>query len=222
VNPKVEANRLADHFTALKQQLPLRQSNLAAAKQKNPDTNRLFTFHELETVLRRHRKTAAGEDSFTYTFYVKAPRSFKKRILYLFDQSWTEGKLPKQWKTTIVILIAKPGGKGHHPISLLSTLSKTTERMILARLQWKTPKMKNIFGFVKDRSTLDAIIHLATKIKDRKRPQRSKSVFVAFMDLDKAFERADHLSMLDSLISLSISGRIITWTNRKIKVMIQG
>ena len=41
----------------------------------------------------------------------------------------------------------------------------------------------------------------------------------------KAFERVDHLSMLDSLISLSISGRIITedsLTNRKITVKIQG
>jgi len=46
------------------------------------------------------------------------------------------------------------------------------------------------------------------------------------MDLDKAFERVDNLSMLDSLISLGISGRIITWidnflTNRKLKVKIQ-
>jgi len=107
VNPKVEVNRLADHFTtradqttlpkniitALKEQLLLRQSNLAAAKQINPDTNRLFTFHELENVLRRHRKTAPGEKGFTYTFFAKAQRSFKKRILNLFNQSWIEGKL---------------------------------------------------------------------------------------------------------------------------------
>jgi hypothetical protein len=43
------------------------------------------------------------------------------------------------------------------------------------------------------------------------------------MDLDK---RVDHLSRLDSLISLGISRRIITWiesflTNRKINVKIQ-
>ena len=241
VNPKVEANRLADHFTtradqttlpksiitALKEQLPLRQAKLAAAKQKNPDTNTLFTFHELDNVLRRHRTTAPGEDGFTYTFYAKAPRLFKNRILNLFNQSWIEGKLPEQWKTAIVIPIAKPGGKGHRPISLLSTLSKIMERMILARLQWKLPKTKNIFGFVKDRATIDAIVHLATKITARKGPKRRKAVFVAFMDLDKAFERVDHLSMLDSLISLGISGRIITWienflTNRKLKVKIQG
>jgi len=72
VNLKLEDNRLADYFTTRtdqtilpkksiktpKQQLPLRQSNLTATKQKHPDTNRLFTFHELETMLRIHRKTA--------------------------------------------------------------------------------------------------------------------------------------------------------------------
>jgi S-adenosylmethionine synthetase len=47
------------------------------------------------------------------------------------------------------------------------------------------------------------------------------------MDPDKAFECVDHLSMLYSLISMGISGRIITWiedflSNRKIKVKIQG
>jgi hypothetical protein len=52
-------------------------------------------------------------------------------------------------------------------------------------------------------------------------------VFVAFVDPDKAFECIDHLSMLYSLISMGISGRIITCiedflSNRKITVKIQG
>ena len=60
VNPKLENNRLADHFTtnadqttlpkktiiALNQILPLSQSILAAAKHKYQDTKKLFTFHE--------------------------------------------------------------------------------------------------------------------------------------------------------------------------------
>ena len=74
VNTKLEANRLADHFTtradqtnlpkntitALKEQLPLRQSKLAAAKQKRPDTHKQAVY---------------------------LPRSFNNRILNLFNQS---------------------------------------------------------------------------------------------------------------------------------------
>jgi len=87
----------------------------------------------------------------------------------------------------------------------------------------QTPKTQNTYGFVKDRSTLNAIVHLTTKIIARKYPQRIKPAFVAFMDLDKAFERIHHLSMLDCPISLGISGRIEDFlTNRKMAVKIQG
>ena len=241
VIPKQEANRLAHHFTtradentlpqnitsALNQQRSKRHETITKAKQQQPNTDKAFTLHELDSVLGKNRNSAPGEDNFTYAFYTNAPISFKNRILNLFNQSWSEGKLPEQWKTATVIPIPKPGGRGHRPISLLSTLSKIMERMILARLQWKIPKAENIFGFVKDRSTLDPILHLVTKITARKTTTRNKPVFVAFMDLDKAFERADHLSILDSLISLGVSGRIITWIedflkNRKMKVKVQG
>ena len=47
--------------------------------------------------------------------------------------------------------------------------------MILTKLQWKNPKTKNIFGFVKDRSTLDAIVYLATKITARKCPPKKQT-----------------------------------------------
>jgi hypothetical protein len=47
------------------------------------------------------------------------------------------------------------------------------------------------------------------------------------MDLDKAFERADHTVILDSLAQLGIAGRLLAWIsdflhNRKIKVAFQG
>jgi len=39
----------------------------------------------------------------------------RKRILDLINQSWTEGKLPEQWKTAVVIPITTPGGKATTP-----------------------------------------------------------------------------------------------------------
>ena len=123
----------------------------------------------------------------------------------------------------IVILIAKPGRKGHRPpIFLLSTLSKITEIIILAKLLWKTPKTKNIFECIKDRSTLDTFVHLVTKITARNSTKRKKPVFVVFMDLDKAFERIDHPSVLEYVISLGTSGRIITKIEDVLKLKIHG
>ena len=86
---------------------------------------------------------------------------------------------------------------------------------------------KNLFGFTKDRSTVDAILHLVNLITARRKRRGGLTVYAAFMDLDKAFERADHLAILASLVSLGIKGRLITWiedflTNRKMKVTFQG
>ena len=57
---------------------------------------------------------APVEDDFTYTFHTKDPRPFKKRILNLFNQKWTEGKLPEKWKTAI--LIHEKKAPPHFPI----------------------------------------------------------------------------------------------------------
>jgi ribonuclease HI len=101
------------------------------------------------------------------------------------------------------------------------------ERLILARLTFKLPRPKNLFGFTKGRSTVDPILHLLNVITNRRKKIRAGTVYTAFLYLDKAFERANHIVILDSLISLGIKGRIIAWVedflnNREIKVTVQG
>jgi len=135
----------------------------------------------MEIVLKRYRKTAPGEDGFTYIFYTKAPRSFKKRILICFNQSWIEGKLPEHRKTAIVIPVAPPS---------LKLWREWLEQDLCANPQ------ENIFGFLKDRSTLNTIVHLVTKITARKARKEPNQWF--------------SLSMVNSLIFLCISDRIIT------------
>ena len=70
-------------------------------------------------------------------------------------------------------------------------------------------------------------VHLVTKITGRKETKRTNSMFVAFMDLNKSFERVDNLFMLNSLISYwaylaGPSNRIENFLTRgRIKVKIQ-
>ena len=241
INPKEEANKLAHHFatradhqtlpeevkSALEKQQPDRLHSIHLAKSEHADTDTPFTPHELETVLSTPKNSAPGEDKLTYIFYSKSPPSFKVRLLNFFNQSWREGRIPRLWKTSIVVPIPKPGGKGHRPISLLPTILKIMERLILTRLIFKLPRPKNLFGFTKGRSTVDPILHLVNLITNRRRKTRSGTVYTAFLDLDKAFERANHIVILDALISLGIKGRMISWVedfldNREIKVTVQG
>ena len=55
------------------------------------------------------KDSAPVEDTFTFSVYTNAPPSFKKGILDFINKSWTQGRLPVQWKTAVVIPIPKPG-----------------------------------------------------------------------------------------------------------------
>ncbi|GBL86083.1 hypothetical protein AVEN_209541-1, partial [Araneus ventricosus] len=71
---------------------------------------------------------------------------------------------PKAWKTAIIVPIPKPGknpqkADSYRPISLLSTISKLTEAIILKRLTAITEKklVPFQFGFRKKLSTTDQL-----------------------------------------------------------------
>ena len=64
----------------------------------------------------------------------------KQKLLDIYNQSWNTGTFPTNWKEAIIIPIHKKGKHRHsktsyRPISLLSCLGKTMERMVNRRLQ---------------------------------------------------------------------------------------
>ena len=66
------------------------------------------------------------------------------------------------------------------PKSLLSCLGKTTEKMVLTRLQWQVGKLHpNIYAYTNNKGTTDCLTNMLTSIKGRK-------ATVIFMDLEKS------------------------------------
>ena len=83
---------------------------------------------------------------------------------------------PSAWKRANVILILKSGKKNdgnpqsYRPISLLSNVGKVFERLIMYKLDdlgFKNWISRNQFGFMKGRSTLDAIDNLVTNLGNK-------------------------------------------------------
>jgi hypothetical protein len=85
----------------------------------------------------------------------------------------------KEWKKANVIVINKKGKKNdgnarsYRPISLLSNLGKTFEKLIMGRLN-NLSKDKNWisdyqFGFSKNKSTVDAPDNLVTMVEKNKK-----------------------------------------------------
>ncbi|KAK6764279.1 hypothetical protein RB195_024554 [Necator americanus] len=113
----------------------------------------------------------------------------------LFNKIVSEGRTPDVWQTSVTVTVWK--GKGdiacctsYRTIRLLSHTMKVFDRVLEARLRKIVSVSLNQCGFVKDRSTIDAI-H-AVRILLEKHREKNRSVHLAFLDLGKAFDRVPH------------------------------
>ncbi|KAK3766526.1 hypothetical protein RRG08_056456 [Elysia crispata] len=109
---------------------------------KDTEMDRKFTNEELEQALRELKmKKSPGPDQVTNEMLVNLGNEMKRKLLQLFNTSWRSGRIPQAWKEATMTPIHKQGkskdkAESYRPISLLSCLCKTMERMVNTRLTW--------------------------------------------------------------------------------------
>ncbi|GFX69173.1 probable RNA-directed DNA polymerase from transposon BS [Trichonephila clavipes] len=119
--------------------------------------------------------TSPGPDGILGLIIVVLSNTAKLFLLNLFNQSWALGKLPLEWKRSIVVPILKPGKEADNPenfrpISFTCIPCKIMERIILDRLNFHLaennlfPKVQ--YGFRKGTSTTDQILYFCQHIRD--------------------------------------------------------
>ncbi|XP_076044675.1 uncharacterized protein LOC143027293 [Oratosquilla oratoria] len=235
-HPHQEAERLVAEFTArgssdqlpgstrrLQQQLrPRRDTAIEEATKEAEVTDRPFTPQELERAKRRGRDTAAGADGVTYSMIAHAGPAGDAALLATVNESWMARCLPPSWKEADIQPIPNPRESTKlRPISLLSCTTKTAERMVLARLQWRVrPLHPYVFGYTRSRSTVDSILMLLNQVNHR-------PAIVVFLDLEKAFELASPHAILAALVREGVMGRMLAWLrdylqHRSARVKFQG
>ncbi|KAK6735072.1 hypothetical protein RB195_018332 [Necator americanus] len=133
----------------------------------------------------------------------------------LFNKIVAEGRTPDNWQTSVTVPVWK--GKGdiadctsYRPIRLLCHTIKVFERVLEARLRKIVSVSLNQCGFVKDCSTIDAI-H-AVRILLEKHREKNRSVHLAFLDLEKAFDRVPHELLWMSMRSHRVPEEYVRWT----------
>jgi hypothetical protein len=119
----------------------------------------------------RHLKPrkAAGPDGIQNII----PRLVLKFIVKQFNKSLTLTYFPTQWKETKIIMLPKPG-KDHtsplsyRPISLLNSLGKLLEKIIMKRLNFQLRNLSIIrndqYGFKRGHSTTHALLRSVERI----------------------------------------------------------
>ncbi|EYB97211.1 hypothetical protein Y032_0142g2301 [Ancylostoma ceylanicum] len=103
-----------------------------------------------------------------------------------------EKKTPVDWQRSITIPIWKRKGNpadcaNYRPIRLLSHSMKTFERIIDHRVCDIIEVLTNQYGFVVNCGTTDAI-HAARLLIEKHR-EKQKPLHLAFLDMEKAFDR---------------------------------
>ena len=179
----------------------------------DPDTDQPFTFTEFTHALNHRKNTSPGEDDIPNALFTNISTNFKLRLFSLFNISWQTSIIPKRWKHAIIVPIPKPGQPTTpRPISLLCTIDKIMERMVLPRLQYKYgPLHPNVRAFCTERGTDDCLNTLLTLINIKISKATKHRPMAVFLDLEKAFELANDNIILDLLASKGINGKMLSW-----------
>ena len=125
---------------------------------------------------------------------------------------FSTGKFPQSLKMANTVLIHKKGDfdtlANYRPISLLSIFSKITEKMIGSHinqhLQANDILSARQFGFTKNRSTQDAVLHLQDFVM--KAIDAEYIPVVVLLDFPAAFDCVQHQRLLLKLESVGIRG----------------
>lgn len=217
--PQEEAQTLITSFASRSASARLPPRTLAAQRTAQPARMALwrqacgtpkatdvpFTTRELEEAIPR-RNTAPGEDGIPYPFLRQAGPEMSQALLRLYNRSYVLGALPARWKTATIVPIPKRGGASQlRPISLLSCVGKTMEKIVLNRLHWALgPWHENVFAFQKGKGTRDCVSSLLSGVMGRQ-------AVAVFLDLEKAFEIASATTILAILAEKGVGGRLLRW-----------
>ena len=112
----------------------------------------------------------------------------------LFNIIMKSKQMPNQWRKSTLIPLFKNKGDiqncaNYRGIKLMCHTMKLWERVIETRLRQETNIMKNQFGFMPGRSTMEAI-HILRRLCEHFNDKK-QNLHMIFIDLEKAYDRVD-------------------------------
>ena len=167
-------------------------------------------------VLRSLRpRKAPGADDIPPLLLKECARGISSSLSTLFNISFTQGKVPSEWKKALVIPVFKSGDRAlptnYRPISLLSIVSKVQERLVFNKLyRFLRPVLSSRqSGFCKEDGTEFQLVRLVQSWSDLL--DNSQFVGAVFFDLKKAFDKVWHAGLLSKLSAAGVSGSAFLW-----------
>lgn len=146
-------------------------------------------------------KKAPGHDKITGKMITELPTPVIRRLAQIFNAILRTGHFPDLWKLSYVTMIPKPGkditkAASYRPISLLPTISKLFEKIILHKMMPEITKIipPHQFGFQAKHGTIEQVHRITSEI--RKAFEEKKYCSALFLDVAQAFDKVWHDGLL--------------------------
>ena len=161
--------------------------------------------------------SAPGPDQLPSILFNKTASSISFPLSILYRTIFDLHELPLEWKKSIIIPIFKKGSpsepSNYRPISLTCSCCKVLETIIasdlLEFLVSHNLISKNQHGFLKKHSTVTNLIETfndwTVSLLNR------KSVVVAYVDFQRAFDVISHTKLIHKLTAYGISDNLLFW-----------
>jgi exonuclease III len=190
-----------------------------------PDLNHAITWPELNAALRQLAPgKAPGMDGLPNEVYQlcraaptsqEPPTAMAKALLRCVN-SLFDGDIPEDLNVSLTVSIPKPKKDAtsldnHRGISLISCLLKLVTRIVADRIQWSLEQHPQALrreqaGFRRKEECLGHVVSLYEACH-RRWQVLNKGTYVAFIDLQKAFDTVPHNALLHILHSRGIRGK---------------
>eukprot|EP00732_Lithocolla_globosa_P001879 Lithocolla_globosa_v1_NODE_1063_length_2901_cov_6.565355.p2 type:complete len:483 gc:universal NODE_1063_length_2901_cov_6.565355:1501-53(-) len=182
--------------------------------QKLPDTP--FTLLELADAISKIKPDKApGPDGIPGNLLKYLPENCLLALLDLFNRSLASSSLPSSLLNGVIAAFVKPGGSpdyltSYRPITLLNSSLKLFESLIVGRLEQKLLPFihDEQGGFQRKRGSRDQIFVLSETISHS--IAAGQPLFLAFLDIKKAFDSVWHDGLFSKLFLHGIVGN--TWS----------
>ncbi|UYV72398.1 hypothetical protein LAZ67_9002947, partial [Cordylochernes scorpioides] len=210
-------NELAEHFSnQFSKEKEEDQPNITYNHQEEKMLT-MTTPNEVKEVIKylaNHK--APGHDNITPKIAKNLPIKWIVFLAGVFNAALHLCYYPKVWKHAIIIPIPKKSAKSPEdlrPISLLPTIGKIYERIILRRLQRYLDNSNFIipqqFGFRRGHSTTHQLIAVMDYIQIRR--SHKEVVGAVFLDFAKAFDKVWHNGLIKKLTKHQFPSDIINF-----------
>jgi hypothetical protein len=172
---------------------------------------------ELKTIIKRlPQRKSPGPDLIPNIVLKHLTNKAVSYFTSIINACLSKSYFPLVWKHAVISVVHKPNKpnsspSSYRPISLLSTLSKVFEKIILKRMLWHIDSANIIpphqFGFRPKHSTVHQILRIYETVVQGF--EQKKHTVAAFLDIAQAFDKVWHGGLIFKLINFGFPMFII-------------